>query len=306
MLNPSYTLLFILILTLLFGNSCKEEEDFKGSSAPSSQYVQIPDENFERNLIRQGIDTDSTINQKMLRSDAEKVTHLNLNAVQMSFKVLSLQGIEAFRNLRFLNAAGHKIQKVNLSQNTQLDTLYLYGNLLKQIVLTNNRNLSTLDLTSNQLTSIIGLNNASLLTKLYLSFNELETLSISNSNLEYLGVSHNKLKSLSIRNATALQSLYMPLNELTSIDLSQNVFLKNLVLSANNLSIVDVSQNQDLEYFYISSNLLTQLDVSNNSALIDLRADRNPQLNCIQIDTAQQIPTFKIDSHQSASTNCSY
>lgn len=296
----TYLLSFILI-GLSF--SCKKEDAEEVVKSQGS-YVNVPDATFELNLIAQGIDSDLSVNQKLLRSDAEQVKRLSLQTPPNYDDISSLEGIEAFKNLRYLNASGQKIEKIDLSHNVLLDSLLLQSNDISQIDLSQNKNLRFVDLMSNQLKFVMGLEKISLLKELYVSFNELDSFSISNSSLELLNASHNNIQSLNIRQATALKALYMPINLLTDIDLSQNVFLENLVLSANQLQHIDISRNQALEYFYISSNLLQELDVSANASLIDLRVDRNPNLNCIQIDSTQQIPNFKTSSHQSASVDC--
>lgn len=42
-------------------------------------YLSIPDIHFETKLIEQGIDSDGLVNQKILKTDAEALTRLDLN-----------------------------------------------------------------------------------------------------------------------------------------------------------------------------------------------------------------------------------
>ncbi|MEQ8907556.1 MAG: hypothetical protein RIC95_00055 [Vicingaceae bacterium] len=304
MIKPSQILYPTLLLFIAFCfSACKEEEDFSPTSTPS-QYITIPDENFEKNLIRQGIDSDSTVNQKMLRSDAEKVKHLDLNAVQMTFKVLDLKGIEGFSQLRYLNASSQKLQSVNLSQNKLLEVLMLSNNLIQQITLSSNTELKSLGISGNTLHSINGLANLNRLKELYLSSNDLQQLNLLNDSLELLECSSNQLTSLDITKAKRLKTVAAINNQLSSLELTNNSLLVNLILAGNQFQEIDISQNQNLQIFYVASNLLTELDVSHNQALIDLEVVQNPNLNCIKIGADQQIHHVSKDSHQNLSTNC--
>ena len=84
------------------------------------QTVKIPDKNFEKALIELEIDSDATINGLILKSDAQKVTFLDVSGK----KIRNLKGIEAFTSLVYLNCKNNRLCNLNISQNISLTNLY--------------------------------------------------------------------------------------------------------------------------------------------------------------------------------------
>jgi hypothetical protein len=293
----------ILVLALFLSSSCADQFP----DLINDVYLDIPDEHFETILIEQGIDSDSIINQQMLRTDAEKVSRLDLNLSTHFGEIKDLTGIEGFVNLKLLSASNQELTHIDLSHNTLLDTLYLLGNRLTSIDLSNNTRLIFADLQVNEFSSsssIIGLSNLTLLKDLDLSWNYLEEFGIHNESLEILHISHNELVSLDLDGAISLQHLLGTSNKLESVDFSTNISLETLLISDNNLQHFGLETNTSLTHLYSSSNLLTCLDVSNNHQLIDLRVDRNPYLRCIKILASQEIPMVSISEYQELNNVC--
>lgn len=301
--NYFSTFLVLGIITIFF-QACREEEDYSPTSQPKSTYITIPDENFEKNLIRQGIDSDSIVNQKILRSDAKKVQHLNLNAVQMTFAVLDLKGIEGFSELLSLDASGQKLRTINLNQNKKLESLSLNNNSIEQINLRSNTKLKSVTLSGNKIQSVIGLENLDSLNSIYLSFNELENFTLVNSSVEYFEASRNQLKTIDFSQAQELKTIVLINNKLQNLNLRNLTLLENLMVSGNQLQRVELDQNLNLKKLYLASNLLTGLNISLNNELQELEVVQNPNLNCIKIDSSQQIATLHIDGHQALNTTC--
>jgi len=290
----------IILITSCFALSCSNDN---GDSI-NDIYLDIPDNHFETILIEQGIDTDGIVNQQMLKSDAEKVSLLDLNLSANFGDITNLTGIEGFKNIRSLSAAGQKIKTIDLSFNTKLDTLFLNGNHLTTIDISNNPNLILLDIQSNELSTIHGLSKSKKLKNVNLSFNNFEDISIKNESIEVLLISHNLLKSIDTNDAINLKNVLIILNQLTAVDFSSNALLETLVISGNKLENINLENNTSLTHLYSSSNLLTTLDVSNNHELIDLRVDRNPDLACIKIESGQNIPTVSLSDYQELNTLC--
>lgn len=299
--NPTNIGLF-LISTLFLIISCSDSNS--DSNPISDNYLEIPDPNFETLLIEQGIDSDGIVNQQMLKADAAKIHKLDLNLTSNFGDIEDLTGIEGFVNITYLSAAGQKLETVDLSQNTKLDTLLLQNNYLTSIDVGNNPNLILVDVLSNELTTITGLAETIGLKKLNVSWNNLEDFSIINGSLETLHISKNFLRSFDVTGAPNLKNILLTTNALTSVDLSANTALETLLISDNNLQHISLENNTKLAYVYASSNSLTQLDVSHNPELVDLRVDRNPDLNCIKIASGQEIPTVSLSEHQELNTVC--
>ena len=291
----------LFVLTSLFV-SCSEDEVI---NPINDRYIAIPDAHFETLLIDLGIDSDGIVNQRILKSDAEGVTRLDLNYFKHFGEIADLTGIEGFVNITFLSAVGQELESVDISANTQLDTLYLSANYLTQVDLSSNPNLELVDIQSNELSEIRGLSNATHLKKLNLSWNNFETINIQNESVEVLLITHNLLESIDTDDASSLKNLLMISNRLSTVDFSSNTLLETLVISDNQLQDINLANNNKLTHLYISSNSLTRLDVSNNQELIDLRVDRNQNLTCIKVLDDQEIPTVSLSDYQELNNICS-
>ena len=287
-----------ILITILL-TSCSSSD----TDSDDNQYLDIPDASFEAILIKEGIDSDGTLNQRMLRKDALEVSVLDLNFSSETV-ISDLTGIEGFVGLKKLSAMQQEITEIDLRHNTFLDTLVLAGNYISNIDISNNPNLVLLDVQSNQLSAINGLSKAVHLKELNLSFNELEEFSIENETLEILKISNNVLHSFDVKGSISLKNILLTTNELTSVDFSKNILLETLLISDNNIQNIDLEHNTSLTHLYISSNSLTDLDVGNNQELIDLKVDRNPNLSCIKIQGAQNIPNVSISEYQELNTSC--
>lgn len=298
--NSLTNLVVVLALSLIISCSRDDETLIQMDNI----YLNIPDIHFESKLIELGIDSDGIVNQQMLRSDAEKLNRLDLNLSASSGKIVDFTGIEGFVNITFLSAAGQEIKDVDLSFNTKLDTIFLSGNQLTTIDISNNLNLILLDIQSNELSVITGLSKSTNLKNVNLSFNNFEEISINNTSIEVLLISHNLLKSIDIKDALNLKNLFIILNQLTTVDFSSNRLLETLVISGNKFQNINLEKNIHLTHLYSSSNLLTRLDVSKNQELIDLRVDRNPALTCIKILNSQEIPNVSLSDYQELNTIC--
>jgi hypothetical protein len=291
-----------LSVSVLLYSSCIKEE-----STPitiTETFVSIPDPLFESELIALGIDSDNSINNKLLKVDAEQVTRLDLNHSNNFGEINDLSGIEAFINLTYLSAFGQQIRDIDLSSNTKLDTLYLGNNLLTSIGFEDNTRLILVDLQANYLHTLSGLQFAENLKSLNLSFNAFEEVNIDNSSLELLSMTNNLVRSVNLNYAPKLKDILLTSNKLASIDVSSNALLETLVVSDNQLNQINLAHNSKLEYLYVSSNELTSLDVSKNQDLVDLRADRNPGLTCIQIQSHQEIPSLSLSEYQELNDQC--
>ncbi|MEX0315568.1 MAG: leucine-rich repeat domain-containing protein [Allomuricauda sp.] len=289
----------VLALIILSG-ACSNDAD----TLDTAKYIYVPDAQFEMRLINLGIDGDGETNQKVLKSDAVNVEYLDLSSETTSEEISDLTGIEGFPNLKRLYAIGNKLSSVDLSNNALLDTLNLAGNNLSTIDLSNNSRLVMLDLKVNDLTSISGLSNAINLRWLNLSFNLFEKYTVENPSLENILMSHNQLVSFDSSVAANLQSLYILTNGITYLDLTQNTLLETVNMGDNKLTHVEFGLKEHLAYLSCFGNLLNSLDVSNFDMLDYLSANRNPDLDCIQIKNGQEIPTLKLSDYQSTNVNC--
>ena len=267
-----------LLLTSILFVSCSKDTEIE-IPLPGNEFVEIPDIEFEKELIRVGIDSDGIINQKILKTDAEKVTKLSLYNTDIN----TLKGVEAFVNLKNLDAEANKLTSIDLSNNVLLDTIHLGFN---------------------NLTTIKGLNNALNLKWLSLSGNLFTEFTIENPSIESILMSHNELTSFNVNQCPKLTGVLLHINKLEALDFSNNPLLETLIFSDNKVKTIDLDNNVNLEYIYCSSNLFTSFDVSKLNKLVDLRVDRNPTLTCIKIAEDQEILTLSLSDYQETNINC--
>ncbi|WP_456461808.1 hypothetical protein [Reichenbachiella sp.] len=286
-----------LVMSLI---SCNQEDN---TLDESDLYIQIPDKSFEALLIAQGIDSDTTINQRILKFDAESVSRLTLDASQDTV-IVDLSGIEGFTNLTFLSASFNDFTTVDLSNNVLLDSVSMIANLLTEIDFTQNENLVYLQLESNELAKIDGLSDKPKLKNVQLSFNYLEALDVSNSAVERLFASDNDITAIDLSGASDLKNIFLKTNDLESIDLSTNPLVETLVLSDNKLQSLSLAENQLIEYLWVSSNSLANLDVSSLPSLVHLTIHNNPDLSCVNVGKDQDIPTVTKNDNQQLSEGC--
>ena len=152
--------------------------------------------------------------------------------------IRSMEGIEAFKQLKWLSANGTqwrsgKLEMLDLSQNTNLEGIYVYDNQLKELTLPLSQNLK----------KVIAYNNV--ITRF--DFGSLESL-----------------EEISIGSNSSIQELILPQK-------ADN--LTTLFLNDDGLDCLDVSPYPNLSSFYCYGNPIGQLNVRNNLALKDFRCN---------------------------------
>ena len=306
--NNSTLSAFIHGFLFFFLASCEENENSLQPEPPvePSIYVSLADNNFERKLIQLGIDSDDSLNHRMLKSDALKITSLEVDSPLGTLdeeKITDLTGIEAFENLVFLSAGNNVLKEVNLESNTLLESIHLEANYLQHLDISQNTQLVELSLVLNDLSKITGLSEALNLKFLNLSWNYLEDLEVNNTSLEGLNVENNLLQTLNVTGCSSLTNIIARQNELTTIDVSTNEALKYLTLTSNQLIELNLENNLNIEKLRLSGNELNSLDVSTLELLYFLDIRQNADLACVKIAVDQQIATVNKQDHQELNTH---
>ncbi len=175
----------------------------------------------------------------------------SLTAEQLSgIKVLncegfltSTKGIEKLTNLEELKIkVNDKFSGINLSSNTKLKKLTIYGSGLKEISLTANTLLEELDLSTTSISSL-DLQSNVVLKKLIVSQTSLETLNTEkNTELETLNITDSNIK----------------------VDLTKNTKLKELYINKDDLGKIDVAKLTSLTKLYVLRSLDSVLYVKDN------------------------------------------
>lgn len=196
---------------------------------PDSEYVAIPDMNFEKALIRLKID--DVQDGRVLKVNILKVGSLIIvgNSQKPADQIKSISGIEAFVNLSALNCSENSINNLDLSKNKSLIELDCSSNLLKQLDISMNVKLGYLKCDQNQLT-VINFGKITNLTTIYCESNRLLNIDFSTN--------------------TQLETLFCTENQLTSLDVSKNISLISLLCSQNKIQTICVNNLNQVKPYW--------------------------------------------------------
>jgi len=253
-----FTFLFVFALV-----SCNDDDE--GQNYFSEELFEgktfIPDDNFERELIRLGLDDEE--DGAVFTNNIKDVLKLNLHGREIK----DLTGIKGFTSLEILYCSSNQITDLDISNNTSLRVFICSDNRLTSLDISKNTALSWLDCSN------LFIDSQNSLTALDVSQNTL---------LEQLYCGGLELTDLDLSNNSSLSVLECYSNEITRLDLSNNLELTQLRCENNQLSSLDVSKNTLLEYLYCNENQLTSLK-ANNGRTLNLNANNNPDLFCIEV-----------------------
>jgi hypothetical protein len=287
-----------IIKKLPFGIEVKGSvvaKDTKGDKTVSnfsiktgSDYVTIPDVNFEKALIELNID--DVQDGKILRANILKITTLEIDGQTKlpNFKIANINGIEAFINLKRLYIVYSNLKTVDVSKNTLLESIGFFGNELIRLDISKNILLTELYCDRNQLIDLDVSQNPALL-QLTVTGNQLTNLDVSkNINLTTLECYGNQLSTLDISKNLTLSRLFCHSNNLKSLDITKNISLKELVCGYNPMSSLDLNQNRNLIFLFCTDSQLNSLDVSKIVGLKTLDCSNN-KIQTICVSNLNQV-----------------
>ncbi|WP_223034444.1 T9SS type A sorting domain-containing protein [Hanstruepera marina] len=257
-----------------------------------SQTTLIPDPSFEQALIEANIDSNG-FNGNILNTDAEGVITLNI----FNKNITSLEGIEAFIDLKYLYCYFNNIEYLNVQNNLELEVLDIENNSIEGLDISNNVNLKQVYISNNLLDELDISNNLEL-ELLSCNLNNISELDISqNLNLEVLWCYSNNLSELNFNNNVLLESLFCGENNITNLDISNNSLLQSISCGGNNLQTLDISNCFDLKYLDASGNDLSELDISSNGFLKRLLCNNNI-ISDFELSTADDLLLFYASGNQ--------
>jgi Leucine-rich repeat (LRR) protein len=260
---------------------------FTGAKA---QIVNIPDAKFKAKLLAAGpnnqiakdltgnwtkIDADNNGNIEV--SEALQLSYLDAsqNISPSPEAISSLQGIESFGNLQFLNCSLNSLASLNVSALTNLQNFGCDFNQLTTLNISGLTNLKVFYCNKNHLTSlnVSGFTNLQIL---HCDDNLLPSLNVNGlTNLIDLNCNYNRLASLDVSGLINLQTLDCNGNLLTSLDVSGLANLQNLRCGSNQVLSLNLNGLSSLLILGCDRNLLTSLDVSGLTNLIHLGCTNN-------------------------------
>jgi len=255
------------------------------SAFSNAQIVNIPDTNFKNALLSANTlnliarDTnynwttiDTNNDGEIQESEAQNIAYLYINDRFIS----SLDGIDKFTNLLYLDCTANSISNLDLTSNTSLDVLRASNNNISFLNIASNIYLKELFCANNSLTSIDVSSNTEL-SKLFCNNNGLTNLNLSsNLDLTNLDCSSNTISTLNVDLNTELTNFNYANNANTgSINISTLTNLITFNCEQNSMNTLDITNNIELRYLFCSSNILNSLDCSFNINLINLACDNN-------------------------------
>lgn len=230
------------------------------------EYTLIPDVEFEKELVRNGLDL--KLDGKVLTRKIEAAQYLYLGDAPIT----DLTGLSVFTSLKKLSGYNLKVKSINVSKNTQLTALDCSANNLETIDVTALVNLKELNLSNNNLTEI-NLSKNQALTELYLTKNKFKEINLSaNKALVSLNCNNNPLTQINVSENPALKYLNCTDLLITSLDVTKNPQLEFIDFERNKITSLDLTKNPELLTLNSSQNPITSLNLSNNKKLTTLEA----------------------------------
>ena len=288
------------------------------------QIVNIPDARFKYRLVHANCakmidatiysDVDTNNDGEIQLSEAQNVAELNAasNDGDASDDILSLEGIDAFSNLKKLYFRGNNIPTVDLRMLSALEELSCYGNNINTLNITGLENLRSVLCEFNSLSSL-DLTGLSSLTGLACGINPLTTLDITDTPmLISLGCEGNNITTLIHGNMPTLRFLTFSGSQLTTLDTQQFPNLEYLYCNNTPINSINLNGLLNLSEIYIYNTLITTLDCSQTAVEI-LYCTDNPNLTSINIrnniissniDCEECLVTLDFSSLPSLATIC--
>ena len=236
--------------------------------AEDRSVVEINENNFPDYELRQYYVTPYDTNKNGWLEESEIAA---VDSIRTGERVADLTGIEYFTEITWLRCNyGSKLKSVDISKNTKLREIQIWGTGITSIDLSHNTELEEFTLKGRgDVTSDVGLSEIDFshnpkLTSVNLDNNFIKTLDFShNPELEFLGASNNGLESVNISACTKLQKVYLDHNSLTSLDLSNKPNLDDVLIGKNEkLRDLKIAGNVTVSRLDVANSGLTSLDVS--------------------------------------------
>ena len=258
-----------------------------------SQIVNIPDANFKAKLLQADVTNniasnvnpnntstwniytkvDTNLDGEIQYSEALAIVYLNIDGTSsVNGGIQSLQGLEAFVNLKWLRSSYNQITTVDLSVCPQLEYFYASNSGIVNLGLTNCSNLQTLNCGYNSISSV-DFTQCPSLRNLVIRNNLLTSLNLdTNQQIESIVAFYNAITNFQIQDKD-LRTLHIGFNQLSNLQLVNLPFLYRVQAQNNNLTSVDFSTIA----FQYEPNNLPQANV------LDISVNNNVNLNHINL-----------------------
>lgn len=258
----------------------------------------FPDKNFRKQL--KSFDT----NNDGFFSDSELADVSILKLSECG--ILNMDGVEYFTSLKelYLNE-NFFIEKLDLSNNAELEILSARVNKIKTIRFAPESKLKKIDLSYNFYLQELDCSSCHELKELLCERNELTTLDVSKAkDLITLECGGNKLTKLDLSNNSALEVLKCQGNYIQKLDLTANSELKELNCAGNKNKNLLLSENNNLTILDYSDNDLRLFDTSIIPNISELTLDGN-ELISINLSNMPHLEMLSISANKFTSIDLS-
>lgn len=275
------------------------------------------------NQVLEHLNCDSNELNNLVTSNLNNTTLTDLSCSNNNLTNLLLNN---YQGLLTLNCSSNELTQLNVTNNMALEFLSVTNNQISDINLDSNTNLIEALLSQNSLTELTTTSNA-LLEFLNCDFNDIANLNLtSNTLLKSLKCSGNQLTELNLSTNTDVIEVDASSNMLTNLNLGIDLSALKVLRVNNNqlegdldLTTMAISactyQANQTEFcpenisINLSNNLLGFVNIQNgiNQNILNFNALANPNLDCIQVDDANNVPVNWIkDVATSYNEDCNF
>ncbi len=170
-----------------------------------AQIITFPDANFKAKLLEANttngiaydIDSNSIVIDVNGDGEIQLIEAQNVHSLELiNCSISDVTGIASFVNLKWLNCPNNSITSLDLGSSIVLRSLNAHHNSLTSISVRFEDIVEGLDLSYNNLTSFVLNEGSNFFDVFDLSHNQLSTLVLTNSYIEYFNISHNNLSQI--------------------------------------------------------------------------------------------------------------
>ncbi len=253
------------------------------------QIINFPDSNFKNALLNTNCvdtngdgtgDADADVNNdnEIDIFEADQVSRLIVGSQQIN----SLDGVENFKNLIYLDCSYNFIISLDISSLIKIEVLNCQNNRITSLLLNGLENLVELRCGFNKLNSLL-IDDFIKLKLLVCEDNWLLNLNVDKLiNLEYLICRNNKISTLNISNLKSLIVLNCSNNLISSLDIGAFENLTNLECGFNKIQSINLDSVPNLMLFFCDFNNLSSLELNNLKKLQSFTCVQN-QLTSLDI-----------------------
>lgn len=263
--------------------------------------ILVKDKNFKLELIKLGVDKNG--DKKLQYAEAFSIDSIYIDQKNQQWfeKIGTLNGLDAFKNLRHLTIKNTGIHSLNVNKLSKLEYLDASNNTqyLDEIYVDSCLTLKHLDVSWSQTIRLNLKNNFNLETFVNESSRIRDTLNFVNSpNLKKIVMLRNLARTAVLFDKnTKLQELYMSGYPFNKFDLRGNPNLEIVQCNqCNTIADVDFSKNKNLKFLSMFYNKLDSIDLKNNELLEWVDLSNSEKLKTIDLSNKPKLKHVNITS----------